>query len=94
LSELYGTFNTTADWVDGLLSAKIREYALAEDDLLKWIVVDGPVDATWIESMNSLLDDNRVLCLANNERIQVNSYLKMIFEAGDLNYTSPATVSR
>jgi hypothetical protein len=61
---------------------------------LKWIIVDGPVDSLWIESMNSLLDDNKVLCLPNNERIQLGPHVKMVFEVDDLSQASPATVSR
>ncbi|KAK8866475.1 hypothetical protein M9Y10_009438 [Tritrichomonas musculus] len=93
--ELYGSFNpATSEWSDGILSSSIRECSFSEEDCLKWIIVDGPVDSTWIESMNSLLDDNKVLCLPNNERIQITPKVKMVFEVGDLSQASPATVSR
>ena len=58
--ELYGYVNmTTREWRDGLLSATMRELANAPDDSPKWIVLDGDLDANWIESMNSVMDDNR-----------------------------------
>eukprot|EP00965_Chrysotila_dentata_P138858 4592778-Pleurochrysis_carterae.AAC.1 len=44
--------------------------------------------------MNSVMDDNRLLTLASNERIRLLPHMRMIFEIRDLNYASPATVTR
>ncbi|EAY14656.1 Dynein heavy chain family protein [Trichomonas vaginalis G3] len=95
IAELYGSFNpVTSEWADGVLSKIIREMSFSEQTVGKWIIVDGPVDSLWIESMNSLLDDNKVLCLPNNERIQLSPHVKMMFEVDNLDEASPATVSR
>ena len=93
--ELYGYISmATREWKDGLLSKVMRELGQVPNDHPKWILLDGDLDANWIESMNSVMDDNRMLTLASNERIPLKYHMRMIFEIRDLRYATPATVSR
>ena len=94
--DLYGYTNMlTKEWKNGLLS-HFMQYFSEEltDGKPKWIVLDGDLDANWIESMNSVMDDNKLLTLANNGRIILKGYQKMLFEIRDLRFATPATVSR
>ena len=98
VSELYGELDpVTRDWTDGLLSNIFREMnkPLPEGkDERRYICYDGDVDALWVENMNSVMDDNKLLTLPNGERIRLQPFAAMLFEVGDLQYASPATVSR
>lgn len=95
MGELYGEVDISSnEWHDGLLSSIIRQACTADTDDHQWVVCDGPVDALWIENMNTVLDDNKMLCLANSERIKFTPFIHMIFEVMDLAQASPATVSR
>ncbi|XP_069776189.1 dynein axonemal heavy chain 2 isoform X3 [Narcine bancroftii] len=72
LGELYGEYDlSTNEWTDGVLSNLMRIACADEKPDEKWMVFDGPVDTLWIESMNSVMDDNKVLTLINGERISM-----------------------
>ena len=95
LGELFGEYNLiTREWTDGTLSNCMREACADEKPDLKWILMDGPVDTLWIESMNTVLDDNKLLTLISGERISMPPMVKCLFEVEDLSVASPATVSR
>uniref|UniRef100_I3MYF0 Dynein axonemal heavy chain 6 n=1 Tax=Ictidomys tridecemlineatus TaxID=43179 RepID=I3MYF0_ICTTR len=95
MGELYGEVNNiTLEWKDGLMALSVRAAVNDTSEDHKWIISDGPVDALWIENLNTVLDDNKMLCLANSERIKLTPQIHMLFEVQDLKVASPATVSR
>jgi dynein heavy chain len=100
MGELFGEVSKlTNEWTEGIIPWLVK---LAVNNLedpknaeqKRWIIFDGPVDALWIENMNTVLDDNKMLCLNNGQRIKMPETCTMMFEVNDLKVASPATVSR
>jgi len=97
LDELYGQWDDTQSppqWQDGVLSQVLKSMCQSSREYARWMVLDGPVDTLWIETMNSVLDDNKLLTLANSDRIALSPNVRLLFEVEDLDEASPATVSR
>lgn len=95
---IYGSLDlVTRDWTDGLFTSilrKIKNNLRGELSKYIWIVFDGDIDPEWVENLNSVLDDNRILTLPNGERLPLPQNLRIVFEVDNLKYTTPATISR
>ena len=96
--ELYGYMDpNTREWKDGLfthLLRKIIDNVRGELSKRQWIIFDGDVDPEWVENLNSVLDDNKLLTLPNGERLALPPNVRVLFEVQDLKYATLATVSR
>ncbi|KAJ1568194.1 Cytoplasmic dynein 1 heavy chain 1, partial [Cladochytrium tenue] len=95
---LYGYMDpTTREWTDGLFThilRKIIDNVRGESSRRHWIIFDGDVDPEWVENLNSVLDDNRLLTLPNGERLALPKNVRIMFEVENLRYATLATVSR
>ncbi|KAF9336730.1 hypothetical protein BG006_007626 [Podila minutissima] len=95
---LYGVLDpTTREWTDGLFTnilRKIVDNVRGESAKRHWIIFDGDVDPEWVENLNSVLDDNKLLTLPNGERLSLPPNVRIMFEVETLKYATLATVSR
>lgn len=92
---MYGKKSATDEWTPGVFSKLWEQYTHKNKSSKNWwILCDGPVDTLWIESLNTVLDDNKILTLASGDRLPMSENLKLVFEVENLNNASPATVSR
>ncbi|TRY83670.1 hypothetical protein DNTS_027964 [Danionella cerebrum] len=93
--QLLGYIDTdTREWSDGVLTSSARQVLREPPEVSSWIICDGDIDPEWIESLNSVLDDNRLLTMPSGERIQFGPNVNFLFETHDLSCASPATISR
>ena len=96
--QIYGSLDlVTRDWTDGLFTGLLRRIiGNLRGELSKrvWIIFDGDIDPEWAENLNSVLDDNKLLTLPNGERISLPPNVRLVFEVDNLNYATPATVTR
>lgn len=99
-NELYGYMNPkTKEWKDGVLSVIMRDMNKSQNRFKvthkhKWVILDGDVEPTWIESLNTVMDDNKVLTLVSQERIPMTPEMRLVIEVSNLKHATPATVSR
>ena len=96
IQELFGYVEPqTQQWVDGVCSKILRSQTIQQAPLTQyWTCFNGPVDPFWCENLNTVLDDSKVLCLSNGERIKLHDDMRIILECENLKVVSPATISR
>lgn len=97
--ELFGCYSKTKEWKNGVLSMIMKNQNKCEEKykkthVHKWSILDGDIDPEWIESLNTVMDDNKVLTLVSNDRIPLTPSMRLLFEVSNLKNATPATVSR
>jgi dynein heavy chain len=97
--ELLGSFDKNKVWRYGILSSFMKKMSKNDPPYkasmkIKWIILDGDIDPKWIEAMNTVMDDNKVLTLSNGDRFPLDEYMRLLLEVSNLRNATLATVTR
>lgn len=93
--DFFGYFHrVTLEWIDGVFTQVIRNCINEENDNQYWIFFDSELDSNFMEALNSMLDDNKLLSLGNGERLKISQNIKLICESDSVKNLTPATISR
>jgi dynein heavy chain len=94
-TELYGYTNTEDEmWKEGILPVLLKDLKGLVECRHRWLVIDCDIDPSWAEDMHSLLDDRRLLSLANSEQLRIVPEMSIIIETSSLRFAAPSMVSR
>lgn len=95
VDRLYGCVDQiNGDWNDGICSNVLRNFTENDNSTWKWLIFDGNMHYSWIEKLETVVDDNKTLFLTSNERITLTNETKIFFETSNLQNVSPSTISR
>lgn len=97
--QIYGSINrATLEWQDGIFTSLIRQFSTQNSQLAKktkfWVIFDSDMDPEYAETLNSALDDNKLITLPTGERLEIPSNLRIVFETDTLEHATPATITR
>lgn len=97
--ELFGILTKTKEFKNGVLSSIIKNQCKENGKYkpshkMKWAILDGDIDPGWIESLNTVMDDNKMLTLVSNDRFALTPSMRLLFEISNMRHATPATVSR
>ena len=95
LNHLYGKLDmVTKEWTEGVLGEVYRKCCNSTGTDQQIILLDGPVDTEWVDNLNTVLDDNKKLCLLNGDVLFMTPQMSILFEVSNLSGATLATVSR
>ena len=95
-NELFGHLQeSTKKWKDGIFTHAFRDFVVHKGVAsCQILILDGDIDPEWIESLNTVMDENKILTLASGERLPLTPTMRLVFESADMKFASPGTVSR
>ncbi|KAL3272214.1 hypothetical protein HHI36_022696, partial [Cryptolaemus montrouzieri] len=86
--QLYGFMDSKYKlWKDGIITRELRK--CLEGCVDNWIVFDGPIEPSWVESLYSVLEERRTITLGSGELLKNHGCNIFLFEVTDLKHASP-----